>query len=82
MVIILPRLASVKEITQLMTSARVAQLAERLCLDLADSLAGDAEVLSDLFQRAGPAVVKSEAQTEHLFFPRSQRVKHFLELLL
>ena len=36
-------------VTQLPAAARVAQPAQRLGLDLADALAGDAELLPDLF---------------------------------
>src|SRR6187551_2545140 len=45
-------------VPQFLGAARVAQLAERLRLDLADPLAGDAELAADLFQRPLPAVVR------------------------
>src|SRR4029079_17154265 len=45
---------------------RVAQLAHRPCLDLADALAGEVEVLPDLLQRAWLAAVETEAQLEDL----------------
>ena len=44
--------------------ARVAQLAERPGLDLADPLAGEIERVADLGQRAGPVGVEPEAQRQ------------------
>lgn len=49
-------------VAQLASSPRMAQAAQRLALDLPDPLAGQAELLSDLLQRVGPAVVQAEAQ--------------------
>src|SRR6185369_15619676 len=45
-----PRLA-LDEALQLLRAARVAELPQRLRLDLADALAGHVEVLADLFER-------------------------------
>ncbi len=47
---------------QLLAAAGVAQLAQGLGFDLADALAGDVELLADLLQRAGAAVLEAEAQ--------------------
>src|SRR5215218_9169588 len=56
----LPRSAAVEVVAQLLAAQRVAQLGQRLRLDLADALAGDAELLADLLERAGLAVVEAE----------------------
>src|SRR5262245_11050997 len=45
------------------------QLGERFRLDLADALAGDAELLADLLERAHLAVVEPEAQAHDLPLP-------------
>ena len=45
----------VQEILELLAAAGVAQLAQRLGLDLADALARDVELLADLLERAGTA---------------------------
>ena len=38
------------------------QLADRLCLDLAHTLTGNAKVTANLFQRTGTAIVQTKAQ--------------------
>ena len=43
------------------------QLADGLCLDLADTLTGDTKVAANLFQRAGTAIVQTKAQADDLF---------------
>ena len=48
----------------------MAQLAQRLRLDLADALAGDAELAADLLERAAAAVFEAEAQLQHLALAR------------
>ncbi len=55
-------LLGVEEAVQLADARRVAHLAERLGLDLADALAGHLELLADLFERAAVAVDEAEAQ--------------------
>src|SRR5581483_11520387 len=45
---------------------RVPQLRHRACLDLADALAGEVEVLAHLFERARLAAVEAEAQLQDL----------------
>ena len=42
------------------------QLADGLGLDLADTFTGNAEIAADFFQRAGAAIVQTEAQTDDL----------------
>ena len=51
------------------------QLADGLCLDLADALTGDAEVAAHLFQRAGTAIVQTKAETDDLLFTGSQLLR-------
>ena len=58
------------------------QLAQRLGLDLADTLTGDVELLADLLEGAGTAVLDAEAQAQDLFLTRRQRLEHLDELLL
>ena len=64
---------SIQEIAQLFAAAGVAELAQRLGFDLADTLTGDIELLADLLQRAGAAVLKAEAQAQDLLLTRGQR---------
>ena len=49
-------------IAQLLRTRRVAQLSQRLRLNLADALACDLELASDLFERPAAVVLKPEAQ--------------------
>ena len=57
------------------------QLADGLCLDLADALTGDAEVATHLFQRAGTAIVQTKAETDDLLFTGSQALESLIDLL-
>ena len=57
---------SVQEVLQLLGAAGMTQLTQRLSLDLADTLAGDMELLAHLFQRTGAAVLDAKAQLQHL----------------
>src|SRR6516162_6483846 len=52
--------------------ARVAQLRERLCLDLPNALARDAELLADLGQRAVIGVADAEAQAQDMLLTRRE----------
>ena len=52
------------------------QLAQRLCLDLTDTFAGDRELLADFFQRVVGVHADAEAHAEHAFFARRQRGQH------
>src|SRR6185312_4185611 len=54
-----------QEAAQLLAAARVAQLAQRLRLDLADALARDIELLADLFERVVGIHVDAEAHAQH-----------------
>ena len=60
----------------------MAQLAQGLGFDLADAFAGDIELLAHFLQRAGAAVLDTEAQLQHLFLPGRQRAEHIHQLLL
>src|SRR5438552_2763924 len=70
------------EIFQALASRRMAQLAQRLGLDLADPLAGHPELPADLLQRPGTAVIEPESQLQHLALARRERLQHVLQLLL
>ena len=59
----------------------MAELAQGLGLDLADTLTGDIELLAHLFQGAGAAVHDAEAQLKNLLFPGGQGVQHLFQLL-
>ena len=59
-------LLAVEVVAELLAAVGVAQLGQRLGLDLADPLAGDAELLAHLLERAGLAVVEAEAQPHDL----------------
>src|SRR5206468_2876198 len=60
----------------------VAELPERLGLDLADPLAGDVELPTDLLEGPRPAVLEPEPELENASFAAGQRVQHRLDLLL
>ena len=66
----------VQETPQLPRPRRVLQLPQRLGLDLADALAGDRELLADLFQRVVGVHADAEAHAQHAFFARGQRGEH------
>src|SRR6266542_5337389 len=70
-----------KVVTELLAEARVAQLAKRLDLDLADTFPRDAELLADLLERAAVAVFQAEAQLEDAALALGQLVEHLLDLL-
>jgi hypothetical protein len=63
-------------VTELLAAARVAQLAERLGLDLADALAGDLEVLADLFEGVVALLADAEAHAQDLLLARRERLEH------
>ena len=60
----------------------MAQLAQRLGLDLADTLAGYVELLADLLEGAGTAVLDAEAQAQSTFSSRGVSVSSTLNELL
>src|SRR5258708_37805310 len=67
-------------VAELLRARRVAKLAQRLGLDLADALAGDAEALAHLFQRPLVAVDQPETQLQHAPFARRERVEYVFDL--
>src|SRR3990172_1027260 len=64
-----------------LASAGVAQLAERLCLDLADALPGHLEVLPHFLQRVVRLLADAEPHTEDTLLPRGQGPEDLLHLL-
>src|SRR3954469_12348785 len=69
-------------VAQLLRPRRMPKLRQRLRLDLADSLPGDAELLADLFQRPWMTVDQSEPQLDDLLLPLRKRVQDRVELFL
>src|SRR5438445_12293151 len=59
----------------------MAELAQRLGLDLPDALAGDGEVLADLLERMLATVRKAEAQPQDLLLARRERIEDLVGLL-
>src|SRR4029453_19418256 len=74
--------AALQERLQLARPRRVAQLPQRLGLDLADALAGDREALADLLQRVLGAVAQAEAHLDDLLLARRQGLEERFRLLL
>src|SRR5262245_36674336 len=72
---------SVDEALQDPTPARMAQLAQRLRLDLADALARHLEVLPDLFERVVAVLADAEAHHQHLLLARRERRQHLARVL-
>src|SRR6185295_19081382 len=60
---------------------RMTQLAHRPCFDLADALAGEVEMLANLFERAWLATVETEAQLEDLALALVERRQQAGDLL-
>src|SRR5438309_3018119 len=67
-------------VAELFRARRVAELAQRLGLDLADALAGDPEPLAHLFQRALVTVDQPESQLQHPPLAWRERVEDVLHL--
>jgi hypothetical protein len=67
-----PHLNLLQVILQLARTARVAQLAQCLRLDLADPLAGHVELLAHFLEGAGAAVLETEAELEDASLPAGQ----------
>src|SRR5207249_2629969 len=67
--------------TQLLAAARVAELAQRLGLYLADALAGDIELLADLLESVVGVHVDAEAHAQHLRLARRELRQHRMSRL-
>src|SRR3546814_12062977 len=67
------RKSGIQETAQLARAARVLELAERLRLDLADTLAGHGELLADLLQSVVGVHADAEAHAQHARLARRQR---------
>src|SRR5439155_5791267 len=70
------QVSAIEEAAQLAAPARVLELAQRLGLDLADTLAGDRELLADLFQRVVGVHADAEAHAQNTLLARRQRCQH------
>ena len=70
-----------EEVSQLAGTTRVAQLAQRLRLDLPDALAGHAKIPADLFQRPATAIFQAESKLEDAALALAQRAEYILHLL-
>src|SRR5262252_377969 len=71
-----------QERLELLRPRRMAELAQRLRLDLPDPLAGDVEGAADLLERVLGAVADAEAHLQDLLLSRGQRLQHPARLLL
>src|ERR1035437_7356028 len=69
-------------VLELPRARRVAQLAPRLRLNLADAFAGDVDLLANSSQGAGTAVLQPEAELQDAPLATGQRVQNRLHLLL
>src|SRR5699024_8864759 len=69
-------------ISQFSAAARMPELAERLRLNLTDTLSRDIELFSHFLQGAGPSVVHAKTKPEHLLLPVCQGIQHLVQLLL
>ena len=62
----------VEVVTQLAGARWVAQLSQRLRLNLADAFAGHVELRPDLFQGALSPIFQAEAQPQHALFAQAE----------
>ena len=70
----------VQIIPQQLRAAGVAQLAQRLCFDLPHPFPGHVELLAQLFQRAGTAILQTKAQGDDPLLPGRQAFKDVQQL--
>src|SRR2546422_940649 len=75
------RTSRLEEAPQFLGARWMAQLPQRLGLDLPDAFAGDCEVLADLLQGVLAAVGEAEAQAQYLLLAGRQRVQDLVGLL-
>src|SRR5207247_8532398 len=69
-----------EEAAQLLRARRMAELAERFRLDLADPFPRHREILAHFLERVLAAVGESEPEAEDFFLARCQRVEHLVRL--
>src|SRR5438067_1778520 len=69
-------------VAKLLRPRRVAELRERLRLDLPDPLAGETELLADLVERPRLTVGQPEPQRDDGGLALRQRLQHAVELAL
>src|SRR5688500_16353182 len=67
---------AIQEASELAAPARMLEFAERLGLDLADTFAGDRELLADLFERVVGVHADAEAHAQHAFLAGRQRCQN------
>ena len=70
-----------QKVLQLFAAARMAQLAQRLRLNLTDTLTRYAKVLAHFLQGAAATVLQAKAQLKHTFFARGQGLQNLVQLL-
>src|SRR5512141_2006621 len=71
-----------QERLQLLRPRRMAELAQRLGLDLPDPLAGDVERPADFFEGVLGAVADAEPHLQDLLLPRRERLQYPAGLVL
>src|SRR5690349_13697127 len=76
-----PGASAFVEAAQPARTRRMAQLPERLGLDLPDALTGDREPRTDLLEGVVGALADPEAETEDLLLARRQRGEHLARLV-
>src|SRR3954470_10578990 len=74
-------MAVIEEVAKAMATARMAKFLKRLCLNLADPLPRDGEMLAYFFKRVFATVLKPESHFDNLLFTRTQSFKNFGRLL-
>src|SRR5262249_13197126 len=67
--------SGIEEASELAGAAGVLELAERLGLDLTYALAGNRELLADLFERVVSVHADAEAHAQHALLARRERSK-------
>src|SRR5689334_22871569 len=72
---------AVREVLEGLRARRVAELAQRLGLDLPDALARDLEALSDLLEGVVGLLADAEAQAQDLLLARRERGEDLARLL-
>src|SRR4051794_434081 len=74
-----PALLEFEELAEALRALRMAEFGEGLRFDLADPLAGDAELLADLLQRLRLTAVEPEAQADDLLLALGQLAEHLTD---